>query len=257
MVDNHTLKQVAGRLAEAGLVAVSSGAGVSKESGVPTFRDAQDGLWKRYDAVELASPQAFQRNPALVWEWYMYRYDLVNAVEPNRGHYAIAELESLLNQVVVLTQNVDGLHTEAGSTDVVELHGNIKKFKCFDNCLGGPTFVEITSEERSADEPPVCPKCGFGLVRPAVVWFGEVLPKTALERAFDIASACDVMLVVGTSGIVQPAASLPVQAKRSGAYVIEVNPSESLITRHTDVFLQGPSGAILPSLVTQVRALVS
>lgn len=235
------------------LVAVASGAGISKESGVPTFRDAQEGLWARYDPQQLATPEAFRRNPDLVWSWYMYRADLVGAVEPNAGHYAVVELEELFPQVVVLTQNVDGLHIRAGSTDVVELHGSIRRFKCSANCRGDPTIIDLSAIEYTGETAPPCPYCG-ARVRPDVVWFGEALPPAALERAFEVASRCDVMLVVGTSGIVQPAASLPYRAKQSGAAIVEVNPQPGGITPIADVFLRGPSGRVLPRLVAALRA---
>lgn len=257
MVTSEQIQVAATKIAETEKLAISSGAGVSKESGVPTFRDAQDGLWKRYDATQLASPEAFMHDPGLVWRWYMYRYDLISAVAPNPGHDALAQLEELVPEMVIITQNIDGLHEQAGSTDIIELHGNIRRSKCFDNCLGIPTLVEVTADQRQAEDPPECPHCAFGLVRPDVVWFGETLPTAALNRAFDVAASCDVMLVVGTSGLVQPAASLPVQAKRRQAYIIEVNPSPSMITPLADLFLEAPSGQILPRIVDAVREHLS
>jgi NAD-dependent deacetylase len=248
------IKQAVEALSQANLVAVSSGAGISKESGIPTFREAQIGLWVRYNPEVLATPSAFRQNPDLVWSWYMYRRGLVLSSTPNPGHHAIVKLESLVDRVVVLTQNIDGFHAESGSTDIVELHGNIRRYKCFGNCQGNPTIVDLDTLPHDQDHAPLCPHCRRAKVRPDVVWFGENLNADNLQRAFDIASTCDVILVVGTTGIVQPAASLPHAAKQSGATVIEVNPSESLITRIADIFLQGPSGEVLPKLVSALRA---
>jgi NAD-dependent deacetylase len=254
MAEQPGLARAAIALHSAHLVAVSSGAGISKESGIPTFREAQTGLWSQVDPEQLATPQAFQRNPDLVWSWYMYRHKLVRSAQPNAGHRAIAELESLVPQVVVLTQNVDGLHGRAGSTDIVELHGSLSRFKCCAGCRGEPTLIDLATLEHDDAHAPGCPFCG-SRVRPDVVWFGEDLPSAALERAFSIASRCDVMLVVGTSGIVQPAALLPGVASQSGATVIEVNPARSSVTPLADIFLQGPSGELLPALIDALRAL--
>jgi NAD-dependent deacetylase len=249
--ESSALERAAEAIACARLVVISSGAGISKESGVPTFRDAQDGLWALYDVEELATPGAFQRNPDLVWSWYMHRTHLVQNAQPNPGHYALAELEALVPQVVVLTQNVDGLHARAGSTDIVELHGRLGRFKCFANCRGVPTLVDL-GIAHDDDHAPDCPYCG-GKLRPDVVWFGEVLPSDALQRAHDLVRQCDVMIVVGTSGLVQPAASLPGIARQSGAQVIDVNPEPGLITRDAHLFLQGKSGEVLPALIEAVR----
>jgi NAD-dependent deacetylase len=251
-LDRSALEQAAEALARARLVAVSSGAGISKESGVPTFRDAQDGLWAKYDPAQLATPDAFLRNPDLVWSWYSYRTRLVGDAQPNSGHLALVALENLVPQVMVLTQNVDGLHARAGSTDIVELHGRLGRWKCFASCRGEPTLVDLETVAHEDERSPGCPYCSSRL-RPDVVWFGEALPAEVLDRAFDVAARCDVMLVVGTSGLVQPAASLPSVARRAGAIVIEVNPQPSMITQEIDLFLQGPSGEVLPALVDAVR----
>ena len=247
-----------GRAAEilraAGLVAVLSGAGASQESGIPTFREAQTGLWARYDPQQLATPAAFRRDPRLVWEWYAYRRKLVQSVAPNPGHTAIAALEEWVPQVVVLTQNVDGLHQAAGSSDVVELHGNILRTKCAAGCRGEPTLVDPASlapAERDAT-PPHCPHCGDAL-RPDVVWFGEMLPAGAIRRAYEVCAACNAMIVVGTSGVVYPAAALPAIAREAGTPVIEVNPEPSGITGLATVFLQGRGGDLLPQLVAALR----
>ena len=241
-------------LRAAGLVAVLSGAGASQESGIPTFREAQTGLWARYDPQQLATPAAFRRDPRLVWEWYAYRRELVQSVAPNPGHHAIAALEGLVPQVVVLTQNVDGLHQAAGSRDVVELHGNILRTKCAAGCRGEPTPVDpdrLSPAERDAT-PPRCPHCG-GTLRPDVVWFGEALPADAIQRAYEVSAACDAMIVVGTSGVVYPAAALPAVAREAGAPVIEVNPEPGGVTALATVFLQGRGGDLLPQLVGALR----
>ncbi len=246
------LQQAAEAIAAAQMIAVSSGAGISKESGVPTFRDAQEGLWAKYDPEQLATPLAFRRNPDLVWSWYMFRANLVAQAKPNPGHYALGELEALAPRVVVLTQNVDGLHARAGSSDIVELHGRLGRYKCSASCRGEPTFIDLSELPYDEEHAPKCPYCKARL-RPDVVWFGEALPKDALERAFECAQTCDVMLVVGTSGIVQPAASLPYYARQAGATLIEVNPTPSLITPNVHLFLEGPSGQVLPKLIEAVR----
>jgi NAD-dependent deacetylase len=246
------LDRVTAALATAELVAVSSGAGISKESGIPTFREAQTGLWARYDPQELATPSAFRRNPDRVWAWYMYRRGLVEATQPNLAHRAVAELESLLKRVVVLTQNIDGLHQEAGSTEVIELHGNLHRYKCFAACQGEPTLVDLDPAAYAQDQVPRCPDCGEA-VRPDVVWFGESLPQDDLMRAFEVSVACDVMLVVGTSGMVQPAASLPYHAQSHGALVVEVNPQPSQITQVADVFIREAAGTALPRIVEMLH----
>lgn len=222
-------------------VAVMTGAGISAESGVPTFRDAQTGLWERYEPQELATPEAFARDPRLVWEWYEWRRELVGRAEPNRGHEALVEIERQASRFTLATQNVDGLHRRAGSREVSELHGNLARTVC--------------SEERTAvdpegldGQPPRCPGCG-ALLRPDVVWFGESLPAGEIERAFSAARECDLFLSVGTSSLVQPAASVPYEALHSGTPVVEVNPEETPLTPHASHALQGPAGEMLPRLV--------
>jgi NAD-dependent deacetylase len=252
-MDKSKILEAAQRLREAKLLVVLTGAGVSKESGVPTFRDAMDGLWARFDPQQLATPMAFHANPKLVWDWYEYRRDLVRNVQPNPGHYAIAALEDVLPRVLVVTQNIDSLHQMAGSSDVIELHGNLKRNKCFAKCQGEPTLIEISALTWDSEAgPPACPHCG-SWVRPDVVWFTERLPHEMLERAISLSNEADVMLVVGTSGVVQPAAQLPYYAKRNDAFVIDVNPMEDEIAPLADLFLQGPSGEILPMVVEALR----
>jgi len=246
------IQAAASLLARHRQVVVLTGAGVSKESGVPTFRDALDGLWARYDPEQLATAGAFERDPRLVWDWYEYRRGLVRQAAPNPGHVSLAELERWLS-VVIITQNVDDLHQRAGSTDIIPLHGAIMRSKCFAACQGEPTLIDVAglADFDPAQGPPRCPQCG-AWVRPDVVWFGERLPQGALTRASRAAQAAKIMLVVGTSGVVQPAASLPFAAARCGATVIEINPIRSEITPIADVWLAGPSGEVLPLLVRAV-----
>ncbi len=223
-------------------VVALTGAGISAESGVPTFRDAQTGLWARFKPEELATPEAFRRNPKLVWEWYAWRRQLVAQVEPNAGHRALVELEHRVPEFTLVTQNVDGLHQRAGSRDVIELHGNIARTKCFDE----DTLVDEWVD--TGEIPPRCPRCG-GWLRPDVVWFNEMLPERAIERAIAASRVCDVFLSIGTSALVHPAASLPFEALEQGATVIEINPEETPLTGHAHFRLAGPAGMILPALL--------
>ena len=230
-------------LREAKLVAVLTGAGISAESGVPTFRDALTGLWAKFDPRELATPSAFERNPKLVWDWYAARRAQALAVAPNAGHAALARLEACVPDFLLATQNVDGLHARAGSAKLVELHGNIARVRC-----SREARIVERWDEAGDGLPPRCPACN-AFLRPDVVWFEEMLPAAAFERAERAAHACDVLLVVGTSGEVYPAASLPQYAKARGARVVEVNPHDTPLSRLADDTLRGPSGAILPALV--------
>jgi NAD-dependent deacetylase len=246
---DQRISQAARWLAKCRLVVVLTGAGVSKESGIPTFRDAQEGLWAQYDPMLLATAAGYLANPALVWQWYDYRFGMVEHAQPNAGHRAIAELETRLPQAVVVTQNIDGLHQAAGSTDVVELHGSIRRFKCLTGRHTGFLRADFAGQ---TEIPPRCPRCG-DLLRPDVVWFGELLPGKAINRAYALAEACDCILVVGTSGVVEPAASLPFIARHAGARVIDVNPERDEIADAADVFLEGRSGEVLPRLLVEMR----
>ena len=225
-------------------VVILTGAGISAESGVPTFRDVMSGLWAQYNPQDLATPQAFVRDPRLVWEWYKWRRELVSKVEPNAGHRALAELERHVPRFTLITQNVDGLHQRAGSQRVVELHGNLFRTKCFDE----GTIIEHWEE--TSEVPPRCPNCG-GPLRPDVVWFGESLPEQASNEAALASLACDVFFSIGTSGMVEPAASLPLVALRRGAQVVLVNPEETPLLSEKVDFLQGAAGMILPMLVQE------
>ena len=231
------------RLRGARTVTALTGAGVSAESGVPTFRDAQTGLWAQFDPAELATPSAFARNPKFVWDWYAWRRELVAGARPNPGHLALAALERRVPQFLLITQNVDGLHQAAGSTGVVELHGNIGRVKCSRACGTVARWAEAT-----ADEPPRCPACG-AFLRPDVVWFEEMLPPEALAAADDAARQCDVLLVVGTAAEVYPAAALPHAAQQCGATVVEINPNRTALSDDVDHVLRGPAGVVLPALV--------
>lgn len=225
---------------------VLTGAGISAESGVPTFR-GEDGLWKKFKPEELATVDAFMSNPQLVWEWYQFRRKIIEKIEPNPAHYALAEFQKLFKNFTLITQNVDGLHQRAGSTDVVELHGNIAKNKCI-HC--GKRYDDLS--QAGPDIPPRCP-CG-GNIRPDVVWFGEALPKDALDIAFQNSSNCDLFFSIGTSAVVHPAASLPLLAKRGGAYVVEINISPTGISDFADEVLLGKAGEILPKLGPWLKA---
>ena len=228
-------------------IAVLTGAGVSAESGIPTFRDAQVGLWAQYRPEDLATPEAFERNPKLVWDWYAWRREIVSKVRPNPGHYALAEIQQHAAEFNLITQNVDGLHQLAGSTDVIELHGNIMRSKC------SRENVVIEQWAEADETPPRCPRCDAYL-RPDVVWFGELLPPAAWETAVEVANSCDVFLSIGTSGLVEPAASLARVASQRGAAVIEVNPTTTSLTSRATFALQGAAGEILPYLVKAVWA---
>jgi NAD-dependent deacetylase len=244
------LQTAARAVAGARRVVVFTGAGASKESGIPTFRETETGLWARYDPMELATEQAFRERPAFVWTWYEHRFGIAAAALPNPGHLAIAELETLVPQVVVITQNVDGLHQRAGSGRVIELHGSMHTFRCMSGAHRGYTLADVGAQ---AEKPPRCPACG-DLLRPEVVWFGESLPAGAMEEAEGVGRACDVMLVVGTSGVVYPAALLPFVARRAGAFVIDVDPRRGEMALAADLYLQGSGGEVLPALVAAVRA---
>ena len=233
-------------LAAAGHVAVLTGAGISAESGVPTFREAQTGLWARYDPEQLATPEAFVSNPQLVWEWYTWRRGLVSTVEPNPAHYALAEMAARVPRFTLITQNVDGLHQCAGSEGVIELHGNIVRSKCFDCQRTAFNVQEL--QEITRQTPPRCEYCG-GMLRPDVVWFGETLPVDALNRAYDASRSCDLFFSIGTAALVHPAASLPVQALSQGIPTVEVNPQATPLTASVTYVLNGPAGEVLPQLV--------
>ena len=229
-------------LRSAARVAVITGAGISAESGIPTFRQAQTGLWERYRPEELATPEAFLRDPRLVWEWYRWRRELVSRAEPNDGHRALAALAERIGDFALITQNVDGLHQRAGCGDVIELHGNILRVKCFDGHHPAVSWPE------DGPVPPRCSRCD-SLLRPDVVWFGEALPAGALARAVSAARACEWFFSIGTSSVVYPAAGLLETAIAAGAKTVEINPNPTPHTENVTYRLRGPAGAILPRLM--------
>lgn len=251
--DGGALDAVAGALARAQLVVVATGAGMSRESGIATFRDALSGLWARFDPEELATEDAFRRAPARVFGWYAWRRKVVRAAVPHAGYHAVVALERLLPEVVVVTQNVDGLHRRAGSRRVLELHGSLERFHCL--AARHPYPAEAVAEPvvDGEVEPPVCPRCGSP-IRPGVVWFGEMLPEREVAAAWEAAARCGVMLVVGTSGLVHPAAALPRIARDAGAMVVEVNPEPSELSSLATVVCRGPAGVVLPALVARLEA---
>jgi NAD-dependent deacetylase len=220
-------------------VVVLTGAGVSAESGIPTFRDA-GGLWRAHRAIDLATPEAFQRNPKLVWEFYDLRRTVIADCQPNAAHLTLAEMERALPDLTLITQNVDGLHQAAGSRNVISLHGDIWRVIC--------PACNHSGEDRRVplpEIPPRCPRCKNHL-RPDVVWFGESLPEGAIEAAWSAFSRAGLMLVVGTSALVQPAASLPMLALQNGARLVEINPASTPLSPYADETLRGPAGTVLP-----------
>ncbi len=235
-------ESIADKLLQAQKVVFVTGSGISQESGIPTFR-GKDGLWRKYDAMQLATIDAFYENPKLVWEWYDERRKNILGAKPNAGHVTIANLEKY-KQVRVLTQNIDGLHQRAGSSQVYELHGSIITIKCT-VC----DFKEKISDTFS-ELPPRC-KCG-NILRPDVVWFGEPLPQDVWGEAMVQASSCDVMFVVGTSLAVSPANMLPVYAKQNGATMVEVNPEETPMSETMDLSIRSTSAKALPELLSIV-----
>jgi len=235
------------RLTGAQLVVAFTGAGVSAESGIATFR-TNDGLWQKFRPEELASVDAFLRNPELVWQWYQARRRVVLEARPNRGHMAIAELEHLLPAVSVITQNIDGLHAGAGSGEVIELHGNIRRNFCQRCRRRYDDAALLTVAEVQACE------CGGG-IRPDVVWFGEMLPADAVMLAERRTRAANVFFSIGTSGVVYPAAGLPLLAREMGAYVVEINPEETPLTPHVHESIRGASGEVMPAIVAKLREM--
>ena len=224
-------------------IAFVTGAGISQESGIPTFR-GKGGLWRNHDAMKLATIDAFYENPKLVWEWYNERRENIFSVSPNQGHKAIADLEKYV-KVIILTQNIDGLHQKAGSSEVLELHGSIVKIKC--------TVCDFKDEimTKFSEIPPLC-KCG-NILRPDVVWFGESLPEDIWKHAIVQASQCDMMIIAGTSLVVSPANTLPIYAKQNNAYLIEVNPEKTEMSSEMDLIINDTSANVLPKIVSMFK----
>lgn len=240
--DNKILLE---RLADAKRIAVLTGAGISAESGLATFR-GESGIWSKLRPEELANMDAFLRNPERVWEWYQYRRDVLDSAKPNPGHLALAEWEQLCSEFSLITQNVDGLHQAAGSKNVIELHGNLQVNRC-QRCGSESDVRDIRFEGKV----PTC-DCG-GMLRPGVVWFGEMLPEAAIMNAFIAAESCDLFIAVGTSAVVYPAAMLPAEAKKHRAIVLEINPEPTPITQWADFSIQENAGSILPNIVNAIK----
>lgn len=235
------------KLKSARKIVFFTGAGISAESGIPTFRGT-NGIWNRMKPEELASFSAFIKNPKLVWDWYQYRRDIVHKTQPNPGHFAIAELENYFNQVTVVTQNVDNLHRRSGSKTVYELHGNIEKNYCID-CRKRYDFINF-------QDSPSSPKCECGgLIRPDIVWFGEMLPDDQYSASEKTAADCDILFSIGTSAVVFPAAYIPLIAKNNRKYVVEINLEHTDLSYKADEFISGKSGDVLPQLLQLVKEL--
>ena len=241
MQQERIIREIRARLATARAVTVLTGAGISADSGVPTFRGA-DGLWRNFRAEDLATPEAFARDPRLVWEWYNWRRELIATKSPNPAHYALVDLEKRFERFWLITQNVDGLHGAAGSQKLSEIHGNIWKVRC--------TRCGRVDENRELPIaiPPSCAACG-GLLRPHIVWFGEALATEDLNRSYEALGRCEVLLIIGTSGIVYPAASFAPVAKAAGAFVVEINLDATPNTQVVDVSLQGRTKDVVPELL--------
>ena len=240
-------------ICQAKKLVVLSGAGISAESGIPTFRDALTGLWENFDAMDLATPEAFQRDKALVWGWYEWRRMKVLLSHPNPDHRALVQLEEYVPELTLVTQNVDDLHERAGSQNVLHLHGSLHAPRCF-ACNRPTDYPEGIPEEPEGGrriQPPCCIHCG-GDIRPGVVWFGEGLPDSEWRAAEQPARTCDVLLSIGTSGLVYPAAALPSIAKASGATVVVINPNVTDQDQQATYCLRGAAGEVLPALVDNV-----
>jgi len=228
-------------------IAVLTGSGISAESGIPTFR-GKDGLWKQYRAEQLATPSAFEQDPELVWQWYDWRRGIIGSKKPNAGHEILVRWENRFPSFSLITQNIDGFHQKAGSKEVIELHGNIWKLRCTQEQTVSDVFdVPLKTI------PPLCPTCG-SLLRPHVVWFGESLDGNIIQQAFQLSRSCEMMFVIGTSAVVQPAASLPLGAADSGAKVVEINPDPTPLTPYADFSFKGKAGEVLPMIDDKLRS---
>ncbi len=245
-----SLEAAARLLHQAKRIVCLTGAGASAESGIATFRTANTGLWSHFNSQQLASQEGFAANPGMVWQWYMHRLAAVEAAHPNAGHLALAQLEKQKPAFTLVTQNVDNLHERAGSRHVLHLHGRITHFYC--NVCS--VAHELQPAERHASLPPHCPSCG-GAIRPAVVWFGETLPARVLDKAWQASERCDLFLVVGTSGVVNPAAQLPLVAQQHGAHLIDINPEVTPIAERADIRLPGRGGFVLSRLLQLMSGL--
>jgi NAD-dependent deacetylase len=244
----HLPEGLISTLKNANKVLVLTGAGMSAESGVPTFRDAQSGMWEKYKPEDLATPQAFRNNPQLVWNWYADRRSNIREVSPHAGHVALVDIEQYFESFLLVTQNVDSLHQQAGSSEVIELHGNIMRSIC------SKTGLQIDDEwiKSHPGRPPASPHHKHGLARPGVVWFGEELPAGCMNRAMTEAHNCDVCFSIGTSTLVQPAASLPFIALESGAVVIEINPVHTSLSSKVHYSLQATAAEALTAIAADL-----
>ncbi|MBI3894891.1 MAG: NAD-dependent deacylase [Acidobacteria bacterium] len=237
-------------LSRAKALCVLTGSGISQESGIPTFR-GNDGLWKQYRAEVLATPGAFARDPKLVWEWYAWRREIIHRAQPNAAHQALVELEAEFSarpggRFALLTQNVDGLHERAGTGNLIRLHGDIWRLRCT-GCGAERQDYSVPLDRL----PPHCSFC-FSLLRPAVVWFGESLPQEEWARAADVSASADLFLVIGTSALVQPAASLPLLAKQNGGLLIEINPAPTPLSGLADLAIRGKAAEVLGGLSSRI-----
>ncbi len=244
-MDDELIKRAADIIANSKKLLVFTGAGISAESGIPTFR-GQDGLWENYRVEDVATPEAFLRNPRLVWKFYSERRRKALSVKPNAAHYAVARLEKLFDDFLVVTQNVDDLHRKAGNKKLIEIHGNLFREKC-------TACAFIRNSESSYEEPPLCPDCG-AMLRPDVVWFGEPLPEKEINEAFDFAEEADTVIVIGTSAIVFPAAQLPFIVYNHGGKVIEVNLEPTPVTDIANVSIFEKCGIVLPKILDEIEA---
>jgi len=241
---NDDIAKLARCIQEAQQITVLTGSGISADSGVPTFRDPQEGLWARFEPQDLATRSAFHHDPDFVWQWYQWRRKRVLSVEPNEGHRALAALASAHDSLTLVTQNVDGLHQRAGHEDVIEFHGNIHRNHCFDN--GHEVRVK-----GHPDAPPRCPLCE-SLARPSVVWFGEAIPEAALERAVSAAQGSQLFIAIGTSATVYPAAGLADLARKNGATIAEINPEASAMNK-VDIIIRARAAEALPALLPHLK----
>ena len=257
------LQRAAQMVKQAHSVVVLSGAGVSAESGVPTFRDAQTGLWQRFNPEQLATEEAFRDNPSMVWTWYVWRAMLVNSVDPNPGHRAIGAWQQHLaarnGSLTVATQNVDDLHERGGADDVLHLHGSLHEYRCLDcdtPAAFDPATTGVTAQQEFSHDSLVptvtCTHCDLGVWRPVVVWFGEMLPDEAFGQAVSALQQADLVVVVGSSSLVQPAASLPSIGHEAGAALIEINPSVTALSNTADLYIPSTAAVALPKMVAHL-----
>ncbi|NNF16544.1 MAG: NAD-dependent deacylase [Gammaproteobacteria bacterium] len=243
--DNH-INAIAEQLKQARHCVVLTGAGVSAESGIPTFRDALSGLWEKFRPEDLATAEAYRKNPEMVYAWYQWRRQLISDTEPNAGHYALAELAKRVERLTLITQNVDGLHQRAGSADVIEFHGNIFRNRCF------AENTALAPDTTRSEKPPLCPVCG-AMARPDVVWFGEALEPQVLQASAEAIDDCDVFLSIGTSSLVYPASELGLAARSNGAVLIEINPQQTPLTAVCQFSVTANSAGVLPHMVRALK----